>query len=122
MERRAHARFVLELPVEIELSGSDHLLSRGHTLDVSEGGVRVRLGSPLPGGGAGQIAIAAPDQSFVLGAVAIEAPTPEDEAAGVRRLRLIDLTTANLERLLRLLADPLELTWTTNLAEELPCA
>jgi len=42
------------------------------------------------------------------------------EAAGVRRLSLVRLTSSNESRLQRLLADPLDLTWPADEPEELP--
>jgi hypothetical protein len=119
-ERRAHLRVPVELPIELDLAGHDGPHARGYTVDVSEGGLRVRLDSPLPSNARGLVTVAAPDQSLVLGGVVLEAPTAADTDGGFRRMRLVRLTTSNESRLRRLLSDPLELFWTGEWSEETP--
>lgn len=115
IERRRRERVAIDIEAGFEAADSaDAIPCR--TVDLSEDGVRVRSGVPLPVGSRGLIVLDAPDSSLVIAGCEVWPQTAHDRATGTTRLAFTDMTQANRDRLALLLDDPLAITFDRDVA------
>ena len=80
------------------------------TVDVSEGGVRLRAARPLRPGETVLVVLDAPDSTLVITSAVVCDDGVDIAVEGTTRLEFTDMTEANRERLRLLLDDPFAIT------------